>query len=1740
MAEDVGNVKVFCRVRPPNEREGGAFAASLAGRSGSSAALAASSSFVKKCIVVPTSDPLQQTVFLQSRHASASQNSAPKTFTFDRAFGENATQNDVFEVVGVPITQACLQGYNGTIFAYGQTGSGKTFTMQGPDHVIDMDANRLNAQEMGLRGLVPRVFDYLFKDVIAANKNDNSSSRAFGTNVQHTFACSFLEIYNERVYDLLDGGSAKDATGLQLRENGRKGVFVEGLIESVVTNPKQAAELMTLGAQNRRVGQTAMNRESSRSHSVFILQIQSKETTADGITKMRSSRFNLVDLAGSERQRNTEAAGERLKEAGSINKSLSALGNVIMGLVEQSAGKNRHVHYRDSKLTFLLKDSLGGNSKTFMIATISPAEDSAYETLSTLKFAQRAKLIRNNAVINEDMTGSVLVLQEEIQRLRRQLHQAHVESVRMPYEPSSSLALMPSSSCSSSAMAEASSSNSTMTSGLGQCDPVIDDRFRELEAAFATSIEKNSQLKRSHEHLKLQEEHLKALCTEMKRSITHLKMVLRLRQGKASGDDIEKEELMDYEPSVDAIEWRLKYEELEENFAELQDEIQQRRMAENFAGKESSGHIKGEIENLNLMLLALTKQLAYVVRDKHELQDRLLQFTKTADDGDDAEMRSVSSEDEQKVTQLQQALKTQAHEFNAKMNALAAAKHAAEDKAREASFELLEMKQKEAAWKIQEKERDIRLQDAVKMLQQAEDARTLADDQLKQEKQQHHELLLRAEQEREQMRLDFEGKFADLNTSNQQLVRDHERLNEDARVVREERDGFEQKSRELADHVAKLLSDLSESENVSSGKSLKIDSLLNSLTIANGKLDDANATIQRSEELVSELRGSIASLEATNESLRQDLLAKNDELSQLQSLKDKSDRELSHSKSEVNELQQQNSGLTSELENVTAAFEKLKLSHGDLEIQLAKVESDIVILKESESTLLIVKAQLEEKCEEGEKTLVETRQVLAKLADDHVQDMSQLSEQTDAKIQKLTADYETKLQVKADELQRLQTSFDDAMQQSEQKHAGLQKTHDDRMVAMEAAKLALEQDYAQKITGLEKDLSAKQSELEKLASDVSRLKIKLGDIVSKANALEQQNGELQDIREAQHADLEKSEKAISALELLNSELTQIRDNLRVEVKERASAIADLQQSKEELISTRDELQAEAEQRVLSIQKLTSEVQALNQSFEAAKIREENLSSKLKASIEQHAQTFEKHSLVVATLKETHAGELDEVRQSAEVTIMELKEALSQSKQLVQAKEDDIAKLETALQTCVDQHEAHKKEAAQALQSAEKKMQSLKDKLSTKAAGYLQQEQVLQEMVRSLQADVKQASGVIKTQQGEIEASVSSAESLREEIVALKELRASQSAEHEAELEKLHKRLKELEKRAETKISQAVEAEKEFEKEKRSLLKQLEDAEQKVKKQTHVNQELVRKGEQLGLTVDDQQVQLKSRDEKLAAVAAELEQTTELMRRTKSELSAKKISIAELKRALVELQSKVDELDKENRGLQQDRQTQADLAARAEQLERHSSELEKKKSLVESELKEAEKEKQAAATARKKLEAVRDDYQKCKMRLEELEPLVIQLKNDKKKLERETLVQSARLENISKENDKLVGHDNKRQKIQYHFKVKEENNRLLGEVRALTDEKFKLQTKLDKLKLVLKEKENFGEAATVLPKRPTPPSGANSSSSSSLGTTTSTTVTKKLIPVSSGLGLESSSLAPPKANKKRLHSRIERS
>ncbi|KAM9200201.1 kinesin-like protein KIF15 [Mergus octosetaceus] len=367
-------IKVYVRVRPPSEGT-----ALTDGDQG-------------LCLSVLSSN----TIRLHSKPE-------PKIFTFDYVANMDTTQESVFSSVAKNIVESCMNGYNGTIFAYGQTGSGKTFTMMGPS-----DSDNFTHS---LRGVIPRSFEYLFF-LIEREKEKAGSGKSF------LCKCSFIEIYNEQIFDLLDSASA----GLFLREHIKKGVFVDGAVEQVLSSAAEAYQVLTMGWRNRRVASTSMNRESSRSHAVFTITVESMEKNNE-VVNIRSSLLNLVDLAGSERQKDTHTEGLRLKEAGNINRSLSCLGQVITALVDVGNGKQRHICYRDSKLTFLLRDSLGGNAKTCIIANVHPGSRCFGETLSTLNFAQRAKLIKNKAVVNEDTQGNVNQLQAEVKKLKEQLAQ---------------------------------------------------------------------------------------------------------------------------------------------------------------------------------------------------------------------------------------------------------------------------------------------------------------------------------------------------------------------------------------------------------------------------------------------------------------------------------------------------------------------------------------------------------------------------------------------------------------------------------------------------------------------------------------------------------------------------------------------------------------------------------------------------------------------------------------------------------------------------------------------------------------------------------------------------------------------------------------------------------------------------------------------------------------------------------------------------------------------------------------------------------------------------------------------------------------------------------------------------------------------------------------------------------------------------------------------------------------------
>lgn len=255
-----------------------------------------------------------------------------------------------------------------------------------------------------LRGVIPNSFDHIFSHIQKSNAQ------------QYLIRANYLEIYQEEIRDLL---SKDENSKLELKERPDTGVYVKDLQSFVCKNITEIEHVMNVGNQNRSVGKTNMNEHSSRSHAIFIITVECSERGEDGDDHIRVGKLNLVDLAGSERQAKTGAEGTRLKEATKINLSLSALGNVISALVD---GKSTHIPYRDSKLTRLLQDSLGGNSKTVMVATIGPASYNYEETLTTLRYANRAKNIKNKPRINEDPKDALLrQFQEELERLKKQL-----------------------------------------------------------------------------------------------------------------------------------------------------------------------------------------------------------------------------------------------------------------------------------------------------------------------------------------------------------------------------------------------------------------------------------------------------------------------------------------------------------------------------------------------------------------------------------------------------------------------------------------------------------------------------------------------------------------------------------------------------------------------------------------------------------------------------------------------------------------------------------------------------------------------------------------------------------------------------------------------------------------------------------------------------------------------------------------------------------------------------------------------------------------------------------------------------------------------------------------------------------------------------------------------------------------------------------------------------------------------
>ncbi|CAG9331391.1 unnamed protein product [Blepharisma stoltei] len=352
-SEDVGsgNIKVVCRFRPLNQKE--------------------KEISMRVCVDFSSDN---KTVIVKSQQ----ENSEPLKFNYDHVFDPESTQGAVYEIAAKPIVEAVMQGFNGTVFAYGQTSSGKTFTMTGPD-----------ITNPGLMGIIPRMVSTVFDKILSADEH-----------LEFQIKVAYCEIYMEKIKDLLDPSKSN----LKIHEDRTRGIYIADLTERYVADPLEVSDLMKVGSQNREVGYTNMNAGSSRSHSIFILTV-SQSNSQD--LSAKTGKLYLVDLAGSEKIGKTGAEGKRLEEAKTINKSLTTLGQVISALTD---GKSSHIPYRDSKLTRVLQDSLGGNSKTALIITCSPSPYNEEETISTLRFGIRAKAIKNKPKINREYTVGELKL----------------------------------------------------------------------------------------------------------------------------------------------------------------------------------------------------------------------------------------------------------------------------------------------------------------------------------------------------------------------------------------------------------------------------------------------------------------------------------------------------------------------------------------------------------------------------------------------------------------------------------------------------------------------------------------------------------------------------------------------------------------------------------------------------------------------------------------------------------------------------------------------------------------------------------------------------------------------------------------------------------------------------------------------------------------------------------------------------------------------------------------------------------------------------------------------------------------------------------------------------------------------------------------------------------------------------------------------------------------------------------
>lgn len=449
-----GDVRVIARIRPHNEKELGMGASGF-------------------CVTSPAAEVI---------HLEGTR--TPENFSFDHVFTGESSQDDIFKQAALPVVKDLLDGYNGTIFAYGQTSSGKTHTMEGPE-----------INDGQLKGVIPRTVEALFDMVAKADEG-----------VEFVVKASYVEIYMEKIRDLLDQYHTK--VNLQVREDVTGGIYIAGVTEEYVTSPDELLGVLAAGKVNRATAETGMNAGSSRSHSVFVITVEQRNLETNTV---KTGMLYLVDLAGSEVVKKTQASGQTLEEAKTINKSLSTLGQVINALTDEKA---QHVPYRDSKLTRVLQNSLGGNSKTVLIICLSPSVYNAEETASTLRFGKRAKLIKNKAVVNQARSATELstLLNKAESTLTLQQQYILVLEAQLRSQGSNNT------NTNADIARETSAQESSDVSEQNM--PAVDEKFCELSKSFAALQERLAEEEAESHRSRREVEALNALLRESEHALT--------------------------------------------------------------------------------------------------------------------------------------------------------------------------------------------------------------------------------------------------------------------------------------------------------------------------------------------------------------------------------------------------------------------------------------------------------------------------------------------------------------------------------------------------------------------------------------------------------------------------------------------------------------------------------------------------------------------------------------------------------------------------------------------------------------------------------------------------------------------------------------------------------------------------------------------------------------------------------------------------------------------------------------------------------------------------------------------------------------------------------------------------------------------------------------------------------------------------------------------------------------------